>query len=121
MEDNVLRKKINELIDFIPVEDDCQRKFDIDGSILEISSRGYDEKDKSIYVGYYISSCEKGDYSEGNFELFEGGIILKDELHGETKEELIVNARQWYKDNFARALMLVLEQYTGKKVLLKGE
>ena len=47
-------KNKNIVIDNIKFTPDCQNKWDFDGPIIVVSSRGYDRNEKSFYVGYYL-------------------------------------------------------------------
>lgn len=91
--------KIKRIIDTTEVVDDCQRKFDLDNSIIRFSSRGYDREEKNIYVGFYIGSDEDTEFEP----------IIEAELFANSKEELIVKARKWYKRNLAKALKLIID------------
>lgn len=96
--------KIKRIIDTTEIIDDCQRKFDLDNSIIRFSSRGYDREEKSIYVGFYIGA-DSADYTDEDID-FEP--IIETELFAKSKEELIVKARKWYKKNLVKALKIVL-------------
>lgn len=91
--------KIKRIIDTTEIIDDCQNKFDLDNSIIRFSSRGYDRNEKSIYVGFYI----------GGDEDIEFEPIITSELFANSKEELIVKARKWYKRNLVKALKLIID------------
>ena len=96
--------KIKRIINTTGVVDDCQRKFDLDNSIIRFSSRGYDREEKSIYVGFYIGA-DSADYTDEDID-FEP--IIETELFAKSKEELIVKARKCYKKNLVKALKIVL-------------
>ena len=97
--------KIKKIIDTTEIVDDCQRKFDLDNSIIRFSSRGYDRNEKSIYVGFYIG----GDNAYYTDEDIDFEPIIESELFANSKEELIVNARKWYKRNLVKALKLIID------------
>lgn len=97
--------KIKKIIDTTEIVDDCQRKFDLDNSIIRFSSRGYDREEKSIYVGFYIGG-DSADYTDEDID-FEP--IIETELFANSKEELIVKARKWYKRNLVKALKLLID------------
>ena len=97
--------KIKRIIDTTEIIDDCQNKFDLDNSIIRFSSRGYDRNEKSIYVGFYIGG-DSADYTDEDID-FEP--IIKAELFANSKKELIVKARKWYKRNLVKALKLIID------------
>lgn len=97
--------KIKRIIDTTEIIDDCQNKFDLDNSIIRFSSRGYDRNEKSIYVGFYIGG-DSADYTDEDID-FEP--IIETELFANSKEELIVKARKWYKRNLVKALKLIID------------
>lgn len=97
--------KIKRIIDTTEIIDDCQNKFDLDNSIIRFSSRGYDRNEKSIYVGFYIGG-DSADYTDEDID-FEP--IIEAELFANSKEELIVKARKWYKRNLVKALKLIID------------
>lgn len=74
-------------IEFTP---DCQNKWDFDGRVISISSRGYDWDEKSFNVGYYL-----GEDLEP---------IIEDELFDEDFDILKAKVKQWYRDHLIEAL-----------------
>lgn len=97
------KRKIYQVFRDTQVEDDCQRKFNLDSGIIYFSSRGYDREEKSIYVGFYLKQYKDSFDNEHFIEL------LEDELFADSREELVLKARQWYKNNFAKALKILLD------------
>lgn len=102
-------KVINEIIDNIQFTPDCQNKWDFDGRILTISSRGYNRYEKSFYVGFNL--VLKDDKNSGMQEWVE---VLKDELFDENFEKLKIKVKNWYKKHFVEALEITIK-------ILKGE
>lgn len=85
---------VEELIKTAKIKEDCGGKFDLDFMILEAGSRGYPPKYNengkwSMYVGFYGCGTE----------------ILNTELFGDSKEEVVLKARQWYIDNLFNAMI----------------
>ena len=77
------KRKIYQVFRDTQVEDDCQRKFNLDSGIIYFSSRGYDREEKSIYVSFYLKQYKDSFDNEHFIEL------LKDELFADSKEELV--------------------------------
>ena len=96
----VKTNKLNKIIDSAKIKEDCNHKYDLDFIILEASSRGYpptyyNTNGKwSMYVGFYTYNEE----------------ILKTELFGDSQEEVVSMAKQWYKDNFSKAVAILQDE-----------
>ncbi len=103
---NELVKKIINNIEFMP---DCQNKWDFDGVVLTVSSRGYDRSQKSFYVGFNLILKQNEKY--GYEEWVE---ILKDELFDEDFDSLKIKVKRWYKEHFIEAFEIAIK-------VLKGE
>lgn len=103
---NKIMQKIISNIEFTP---DCQNKWDFDGVILTISSRGYDRNQKSFYVGFdlILKQSEKYGYEEWV-------EILKDELIDDDFDSLKNKVKQWYKEHFVEALDITIKVLTGE-------
>ena len=93
-------KNKNIVIDNITFTPDCQKKWDFDGPIIVVSSRGYDRNKKSFYVGYYLVT----ETDEDNECIYNMIPIIKDELFARNFDALKVKVRKWYKKNFKEAL-----------------
>ena len=93
-------KNKNIAIDNIKFTPDCQNKWDFDGPIIVVSSRGYDRNKKSFYVGYYLVT----ETDEDNDCICNMIPIIKDELFARNFDALKVKVRKWYKKNFKEAL-----------------
>lgn len=93
----------NGIIRSIPFTPDCQRKWDLDGPVIGISSRGYDRQEKSFYVGYYFMGLSDNDLTECRH------VIIEDELFDSNFARLKRKIKQWYKDHFVEALEKALK------------
>ena len=91
---------IDKIIDSVEFEPDCMNKWDFDGDILVIRSRGYNREKKSFYVGYYLRNLPQDRYGI-NDDLIP---IIEDELFDEDFDRLKSKVREWYKKNFNTAL-----------------
>ena len=85
-------KLINKIISDIEFTPDCQNKWDFDGEIICISSRGYDRLEKSFYVGYYLG----------------GEVLIEDELFDDDFDVLKAKVKQWYREHIIEALEIAL-------------
>ena len=91
----------NKIIGSYSFTPDCQNKWDFDGSLIIISSRGYDREEKSFYVGYYLGKhCDIA--------------IIEDELFDEDFDILKAKVKQWYKDHMIEALEKALKIIKGQ-------
>lgn len=93
-------KNKNIVIDNIKFTPDCQNKWDFDGPIIVVSSRGYDRNEKSFYVGYYLVT----ETDEDNDCIYNTIPIIEDELFARNFDALKIKVRKWYKKNFKEAL-----------------
>lgn len=97
-----MKKHINKLINIAQFRQDCGCKSDFDFPLIVCSSRLYDTDKPSAYVGFSIP-CELDDYY-----TVDSVEIIKDKLFAENIDELHIKIRSWYKDNYIKALKIVL-------------
>lgn len=76
---------------------DCQNKWDFDIDLIRMSSRGYDRTEKSFYVGYFLGN-------EIDFVA-----LIEDELFDDDFDKLKVKVKEWYLNNFEKALKIALK------------
>lgn len=91
-----IKKKIISKIKFTR---DGYTKWDFDGDIIKIYSRGYNRVEKSFFVGYYFAFTEEP--------------IIHDELFDEDFEVLKEKVKLWYMTHMEEALEKAL-------LMLKG-
>lgn len=105
----------NGIIRSIPFTPDCQNKWDLDGPIIGISSRGYNREEKSFYVGYYFMGMTP-DATHNVFKYLTESryVIIEDELFDTNFERLKRKVKQWYKDHFIEALEKALKMVKEK-------
>lgn len=101
----------NGIIRSIPFTPDCQNKWDLDGPVIGISSRGYDRQEKSFYVGYYFMGMSHD--SDGREYEECRKAIIEDELFDTDFRRLKQKVKQWYKDHFIEALEKALKMAKG--------
>lgn len=88
--------KLDKSINNANWEEDCGCKCDLDFPLIYCSSRAYLlGEDSSCYVGFYYGQHEE---------------ILEDELFANNEDELKVKVRTWYKENYIKALKIILEE-----------
>ena len=97
-----MKKHINKLINIAQFRQDCGCKSDFDFPLIECLSRLYDTDEPSAYVGFYIPCELVDDYAIDHV------AIIEDELFAENIDELHIKIRNWYKDNYIKALKIVL-------------
>jgi hypothetical protein len=89
----------NKIVSNIRFTRDGYTKWDFDGHIIEISSRGYNRLNKSFFVGYYFA--------------FSDEPIIHDELFDEDFDVLKEKVKLWYMTHMEEALEKAL-------LMLKG-
>ena len=100
----------NGIVRSIPFTPDCQNKWDLDGTIIGISSRGYNREEKSFYVGYYfMGKTPDATYDVFNYMNECRRVIIEDELFDTNFKRLKRKVKQWYKDHFVEALEKALK------------
>lgn len=104
-----MKKMIEKLINIAQFTHDCGCKMDFNFPILECSSRIYDCDEPSAYVHICIPKRLDSDNSIGNYTI-DSIDILNDELFADNIDELKVKIRNWYKENYIKALQMILKE-----------
>lgn len=90
---------LNKIIDSAKVSPYCE--YDLDFVILEASSR--------VYPPTYYSADEKWSISVGFYT--DNEALLETILYGgNSKEEVVSMGKQWYKDNFSKAVAILQDR-----------
>lgn len=104
-----MNNKIQNVINMARFTKDCGCKLNFDFPILECSSRIYDCDEPSAYVHFCIPNELESNPADGNYAI-DFVSIIEDELFADNIDDLKAKIRNWYKENYVKALQMILKE-----------
>ena len=105
------------LLDEIEWTPDCQDKWDFDGGLLTISTRLWGNKGGTLCfntVTREMKELIEEKASAKCYFMFGGEDLLESgDIEADTNDECKKLCEQWYKDNFRKAISLLVEKIGG--------
>lgn len=102
--------EFNEYIESKEFVPDCQDKWDLDFSVLEISTRLWGVKN----FGFFNNMLEECASAKCSYRYLGKDILISEYIYGKTNAEVMEKCKMWYKINLTLAFNTV-EELGGNK------